>query len=104
MLSFKLVKKYHFETSARDLSAWMEAAVSDLIAGSQKKIAVRCRGSVISIFVQGQAVAKFEDRDFEEGLAGMVLYGTGRAIFQDLLVEEACDSRRTLPFSPASSH
>ena len=103
-VSFKLIKKYHFETSARDLSAWMDAPVSDLIAGSQKKIAVRCRGPVIGIFVQGQAVAKFEDRDFQEGLVGMVLYGTGRAIFQDLLVEEACDSRRNSPFSPASSH
>jgi hypothetical protein len=103
-VSFKLIKKYHFETSARDLSAWMDAPVSDLIAGSQKKIAVRCRGPAIQILVQGQAVARFEDRDFQEGLVGMVLYGTGRAIFQDLLVEEACDSRRTLPFSPASSH
>src|ERR1035438_8713957 len=37
-LSFKLVKKYHFQTSARDLSAWVDSPVSDLIAGSQKKI------------------------------------------------------------------
>ena len=51
------------------------------------------RGGVVPVFgllVQGQAVAKFEDHDFEEGPAGMVLYGTGRAIFRDLLVEEAC--------------
>jgi hypothetical protein len=64
--------------------------VSDLIAGSQKKISVQCRGAVIRILVQGQEVAKIEDHDFEEGLAGMVLYGTGRAIFRDLLVEEVC--------------
>ena len=89
-LSFKLVKKYHFQTSARDLSAWVDSPVSDLIAGSQKKISVQCRGAVIRILVQGQEVAKIEDHDFEEGLAGMVLYGTGRAIFRDLLVEEVC--------------
>jgi Ca-activated chloride channel family protein len=103
-ISFKLVKKYHFESSARDLSAWVDSPVSDLIAGSQKKIAVQCRGPVISILVQGQAVAKFEDHDFEEGPAGMVLYGTGRAIFRDLLVEEACapgQPRHSAP-SPAT--
>jgi hypothetical protein len=92
-ISFKLVKKYHFETSARDLSAWMDSPVSDLMAGPQKKIAVRCRGPIVQILLEGQAVAKFEDRDFEEGLVGMVLYGTGRGIFQDLLVEEACANR-----------
>jgi len=94
-VSFKLVKKYHFANSARDLLPWTDSPVSDLMAGSQKKIAVQCRGPVISILVQGQPVAKVEDHDFEEGLAGMELYGTGRAIFRDLLVEEACASRPT---------
>jgi Ca-activated chloride channel homolog len=103
-ISFKVVKKFHFETSARDLSAWTDAPVSDLVAGSQKTIAVRCRGPVIDILVQGQTVAEFEDHEFEEGLVGMVLYGTGRAIFRDLLVEEACAPRRSSPFSPELSH
>jgi len=92
-ISFKLIKKYHFETRARDLTEWMDAPVSDLFAGSNKKIEVRCSGPVIRIFVQGQEAAKFEESEFEEGLVGMVLYGTGRATFQDLLVEEPCASR-----------
>jgi Ca-activated chloride channel family protein len=92
-ISFKLVKKYHFESTARDLLPWTESPGSDLIAGSQKKIAVECRGPVISIVLQGHTVARVEDHDFAEGLVGMVLYGTGRAIFQDLLVGEACPQR-----------
>ncbi len=92
-ISFKMVKKYHFESAARDLLPWTESPPSDLTAGSQKKIAVECRGPVISIVLQGHKVAKVEDHDFAEGLVGMVLYGTGRAIFQDLLVEEACPQR-----------
>jgi len=95
-MSFKLVKKYHFEQHARDLSPWTAVAVSELIAGSQKKIAIRCRGPRISFVVQNQAVAKLEDPDFDEGLIGMVLYGTGRAIFRDLVAEESCDSRRAV--------
>ena len=89
-VSFKLVKKYHFESNARDLTAWTDSPISDLMAGYQKKIAVECRGPLISILVQGQPVAKVEDHDFAEGVAGMVLYGTGRAIFRDLEVDEVC--------------
>ncbi len=93
--SFKLVKKYHLEAKARDLSPWTDFPLSDLIAAPQKKISVQCRGPVITIFLEGQSIAKFEDHDFDEGMVGMVLYGTGRAIFRDLLAEEACDGRKT---------
>lgn len=94
-IAFKLVKKYHMEARARELSPWTEFPFSDLIAGPQKKISVQCRGPVITILLAGQSVGTFEDRDFDEGMVGMVLYGTGRAVFSDLLVEEACDGRKT---------
>ena len=48
----------------------------------------------IAEFVQqklgGHSAAKFEDPDFDEGLVGMILYGTGRAVFRDLMAEETC--------------
>jgi len=94
-MAFKLVKKYHLEARARDLSPWTDFPLSELNAEPQKKISVQCRGPVITILLEGQSVAKFEDRDFDEGMVGMVLYGTGRAIFRDLLAEEACDGRMT---------
>ena len=93
-ISFKLVKKYYFETTARDLLPWTEFPLSDLRDSTQRKISVGCRGAVITILLQGHPAAKCEDRDFDKGLVGMILYGTGHAVFQDLLAEEACDARR----------
>lgn len=87
---FKLIKKFHFETTARDLLPWTEFPLSDLTAEPRKTISVQCKGVVITILLEGHPVAKFEDHDFQEGLTGMILYGTGRAVFRDLLVEEAC--------------
>ncbi|MEO8658543.1 MAG: VWA domain-containing protein [Bryobacteraceae bacterium] len=89
-VSFKLIKKYHYATSPQDLSPWTEIPISDLIGGPEKKLSIQCRGKAIRIFFHGQVVAKFEDPDFEEGVVGMVMYGTGRASFRDLLVEEIC--------------
>jgi len=102
-ISFKLVKKYHFATAAQDLTPWREAPLSDLVAGPQKKASVQCRGKAISVFLQGQAVAKLDDDDFDEGLVGMVLYGKGRAIFRDLLAEEACDGRQAFRLNTPDS-
>ena len=89
-VSFKLIKKYHYANSAQDLSPWTEIPISDAIGGPAKKLSVQCRGKEIRIFFHGQVVAKFEDPDFGEGMVGMVMYGTGRASFRDLLVEEVC--------------
>ena len=92
-LAFKLVKKYHYERLARDLLPWTDVPLSDLMAGPQEQIEVQCRGIVISIFVQGKPVGKYEDRSFDsfgQGLVGMVLYGTGRVIFWDLTATELC--------------
>jgi hypothetical protein len=95
-LAFKLVKKYHFEKLARDLLPWTDVPLSDETPGPQKRIEVQCRDTAISILVEGHTVGKFEDRtsdSFHEGLVGMVLYGTGRAIFRDLTAEEVRGAR-----------
>ena len=92
-VQYKLIKKFHPESAARDLLPWAPMPLSDLIGGRQNKISVQCRGKVIKILFSGNSVTKIEDSDFAEGLVGMILYGDGRAVFRDLLVEEVCDSR-----------
>lgn len=95
-IALKLVKKYHYEQATSDLLPWTQIPLSDLIPGPQDRIEVQCRGAVISISLQGRPVAKFEDHSFNrfnEGLVGMILYGTGRAVFRDLLAEEVRDAR-----------
>jgi VWFA-related protein len=101
-VAFMLIKKFHDEKAARDLLPWTEVALSDLMPGPQKKITVQCRGTVITILFPGLPVTKFEDRSdtsFDEGLVGMILYGTGRAVFRDLSAEEASDTGQALPLS-----
>ena len=93
-IEFKLVKKFHSEASPRDLLPWTQLPLSDLMGGSQNKISVQCRGAVTTILLPGHSSIKVENSDFEAGLVGMILYGRGRAIFRDLLVEEACNGGR----------
>jgi Ca-activated chloride channel homolog len=95
-IAFKLVKKYHYERNARDLVPWTDVPLSDLTPGPQESIQVQSRGTVINMLVEGHPVGKFEDRSFDsfnEGLVGMVLYGTGHAIFRDLTAEEICGAK-----------
>jgi Ca-activated chloride channel family protein len=87
-IAFKLVKKYHLEEKTGDLLSWRTVSLPHEMPGSQETIAVQCQGAVISILVEGIPAAKFEDNTFEDGLVGMVLYGSGRAVFRDLLAEE----------------
>jgi Ca-activated chloride channel family protein len=86
-IAFKLVKKYHADEVAQDLLSWTEVPVSDQIPGPQKKITVQCRGAVIKILFPPLFVTKFEDDEFKEGMVGMILYGKGRAVFQNLSAE-----------------
>jgi hypothetical protein len=88
-IAFKLIKKYHLEDQARDLLPWRTVSLPQKLPGSQETIAVQCEGPVISILVEGIAVANFEDNTFEDGVVGMVLYGSGRASFRDLSAEES---------------
>jgi len=90
-IEFKLVKKYHSEKAARDLVPWTKVPLNDLIRAPQKKISVQCQGAAITILIQDDPLIIFEDPSsgsFDEGLVGMVLYGTGRAVFRDLSAEE----------------
>jgi hypothetical protein len=102
-IAFKLIKKYHYEKAARDLLPWTEVPLSDQRPEPQKKISVQCRGDVITILLPGLSATEYEDRSYgslSEGLVGMILYGTGRAIFRDLSAEEVGDAGQVLPLSP----
>ena len=97
---FKLVKKYHSELKAQDLLPWTGLPLTDQFLGkSQEKISVQCRGPDITILLQDTPVAKFADNEFREGLVGMILFGEGRAIFRDLVVEEVHAPGLTPPLS-----
>ena len=99
-VAFKLVKKYYIDPTARDLLPWTGLPLTDQFLGkSHQKISVQCRGAVITILFQDTPVAKFEDDEFKDGMVGMILYGAGRAVFRDLLVEEAHDAGLKLPLS-----
>ena len=57
-IEFKLVKKLHNESTARDLLPWTQLPLSDLTGRPQNTIAVQCRGSTITILLPGHSVAK----------------------------------------------
>jgi VWFA-related protein len=103
-LGFKLVKKYHAEPMPRELLPWTEVPLSDQRPKNrEEKISVQCRGAVITILFRDTPVAKFEDDEFKEGLVGMILYGAGRAVFRDLLAEDACAVPPAVPQGGAPS-
>ena len=98
--AFKLVKKYHSKPKARDLLPWTALPLTDQFLGRDRlKISVQCRGPVIAISVQDTPLARFEDDEFKTGLVGMILFGEGRAVFRDLLVEEVHTAGLTLPLT-----
>jgi VWFA-related protein len=100
-IAVKLVKKYHSEPIARDLIPWMGFRLREEVR--EEKISVQCRGAVITILLQDTPVAQFKDDEFKDGLVGMVLYGTGRAAFRDLLAEEAHDAGLELAVNQETS-
>jgi Ca-activated chloride channel family protein len=105
-LAFKLVKKYHYEKTTRDLLPWTPVPLSHLMPGQQEKVAVQCRGDVITILLPGLPETKYEDRSygsFSGGLVGMVLYGVGGAVFRDLSAEEVGEAGQVPPLSPQPS-
>lgn len=94
--AFKLIKKFHSESRALDLIPWTEVPVSELLPGPQKKISVQCRGDVITINLPGMPVTQYTDNStgsLDSGLVGMVMFGTGRAIFRDLTAEEVAAAK-----------
>jgi Ca-activated chloride channel homolog len=86
-ISFKLIKKFHQQDGPRDLLPWKTVSLRDG-AETNVTVAVRCKGATLSILIDGVPEAKVEDQAFDDGVVGMILYGSGRASFRDLQAEE----------------
>jgi hypothetical protein len=93
-LWFKLVSKTYGGTYA-DIVPWTEIPELESArsgspqerAASPKKISVECAGDRISLFVDDRQVASVKDENFGNGYVGFALFGNGRAVFRDLLVQ-----------------
>ena len=83
---FKVVKKGSNSTSTSDLSFW-EQAWQPRRAEIRHKLGVICHGNLIQLQVDGVQVTEFHDDSFYDGLLGMVLFGAGHAVFDDLVAQ-----------------
>ena len=93
-LWFKLVNNTYAGTYT-DIVPWTEIPELESArsgspqerASSPKKISVECIGDNISLFVGELKVASLRDETFGNGYVGMALFGNGRAVFRDLVVQ-----------------
>lgn len=88
-LSFKLVRKTYGSTSEVQVVPWTLLSAKQV---QQKftagiKLSVECVGEQITLFVDDQQVARVPDSGCSSGYLGPVLFGTGRVLFRNLLVE-----------------
>jgi len=87
---FKLVRADFAEAEAHDLLPWTAAPPTASGYAERRTLAVTCKGSKIRVYVQGVLAGEVEDGTLEDGLAGLVLFGSGHADFRDLAVTELC--------------
>jgi Ca-activated chloride channel homolog len=85
---YKLVKKFHL-AAAHDLLFWEQELLSRPESGKpfQHKLGVICRGNLIQLNVNGVRVRELHDDSFSDGLAGVMLFGVGHAVFDDLVAQ-----------------
>lgn len=82
----KVVKKHFSEPGLIDLTSWIPARSAG--DPSEKQISLECSASSIRVFVNRQLVQTTEDKEFSEGLTGMVHFGQGATVFQRFSAEE----------------
>jgi hypothetical protein len=89
-VAFKLIKWTYSSGRETVLVKWTKVvppATLDGVVETQRKLSVRYSGGQIDVFVDDQPVATVQDTTFPHGLIGIALFGHGRAVFNDLLVE-----------------
>jgi hypothetical protein len=90
-ISYKLVKKTFPYSGEVPLIPWTPVTGPALAAraagGRENRVTVECKSNRITILLNGERVAVFDDASFSEGYAGMAHYGPGRTLFRDLRVE-----------------
>jgi Ca-activated chloride channel homolog len=87
---FKVVKKVSNSTSTSDLSFW-EQAWQPRRAEVRYRLGVACHGNQIRLHVDGVQVTELRDESFSDGLLGMVLFGEGHAVFDDLIARSTVE-------------
>lgn len=84
---YKLVKKDLGSTVTRDLLFWDEEWRPGPGGIFRHKLGVICRGNLLQLFVENLKVQELRDESFSDGHVGVVLFGEGHAIFDDLLAQ-----------------
>jgi len=89
-LSFKLIRKSFANDRVSDIVPWTRIVPleSESARKSPRKISVEYRRGEIAALVDGQVAARVRDTGFSLGEIGLALFGDGRVVFHDLLVEE----------------
>lgn len=84
----KLITK-EFRGPSIDLIPWTSVVNANQgQAGGWKSLAVDCRDSLIVASINGREFGRVKDPRFLSGHAGMAQFGSGHAVFRDLLIEE----------------
>jgi hypothetical protein len=89
---FKLVRKDAKSTQVSEILPWTPERVPQKPGGTRRKLGVTCQGDSIQLFIDDQLVGNVHDQALEDGIAGMILFGQGHAVFDDLIVEEISES------------
>ena len=84
---YKLVKKAVGSNLTRDLLFWDEEWRPGSVGILRHKLGVICRGSLIQLQVEELKVQEVRDESFSDGLVGVVLFGEGHAVFDDLVAQ-----------------
>ncbi len=89
-VAFELLKRTFSQGSESVLIPWTKVVVpitSEEVEKKQRKLSVEYRRGKIDVLVDDQPAATVQDATFPHGLIGMALFGHGRVVFRDLLVE-----------------
>jgi Ca-activated chloride channel family protein len=84
--SFKLVKRTFSPASEVVIVPWTKVAFR--ADKKQRRVSVQYQRGKIDVLVDDQRVTSVQDATYPNGLIGLGLFGHGRAVFHDLLVEE----------------
>jgi Ca-activated chloride channel family protein len=84
--SFKLVKRTFSPPTEIVIVPWTK--VPSKADKKQRRVSVEYQRGKIGVQVDDQPVASVQDATYANGLIGLALFGHGRAVFHDLIVEE----------------
>jgi Ca-activated chloride channel homolog len=88
-LSFRLVKRSHGSFSDVQIVPWTRLSDKQVQQKSiaEIKLSLECVREQLTLFVEEQQVARVQDTGCSGGYVGTVLFGEGRVVFRNLLVE-----------------